>query len=249
MTLSYVLPRLLVLACLLLAGCGSRTAGLTPRPVVFVEQMSATLMRELLLANQAQLSGRVSLAVTLDHRGAPLSCKARSVPDEHGPSGRLVAPPALLELVRQQCQHGVFPRPPQAMLDSRRQVQLVAPLIFPARPASPGAYSEYLKHQAPRQAYAWKQLLGGETPRSVGSAFFWYEGDASGKVNRCLVQLMPGITAPRFFQRDTALAARLQERCLALDLRQLPGFALDHQGVAQGHLQLDYAPWKRELGY
>ncbi|MBA1200254.1 hypothetical protein G7009_00345 [Pseudomonas capeferrum] len=52
------------------------------------------------------------------------------------------------------------------------------------------------------------------------------------------------MTRPDGFQLDRALQTRLNVRCQALSLKDMPGFAADAQGNTQGNVLVEYAPWK-----
>ncbi|MEN5238223.1 hypothetical protein ABE459_12100 [Pseudomonas sp. TWI923] len=252
-TLQHCLRHGLISLCALcLAGCtaaGQHTPRETPAQAEtrFTRQMLDILQNDMLLANQQDLVGAVLLEVTLERDGRPSACRARLAPQKY--TSRMPADAvwateqALTALVIDQCRKSLFPIPPRTMRDHTGQLQVVAPIIFMPAEGS-FAVREYLRQSAPRQAYAWQHLMAGETVTGTGNAFFWFEGDASGKVTRCLVELTPDRFAPSRFKPDNPLRRRLHARCMALDLRRMPGFALDSQGVNRGHVELEYAPWK-----
>ncbi len=243
---------LISLCALCLAGCtaaGQHTPRETPAQAEarFTRQMLDILQNDMLLANQQDLVGAVLLDVTLERDGRPRTCTARPAPQKYRsvfPADTVWAPEqALTGLVIDQCRQSLFPIPPKAMRDHQGQLQVVAPIIFMPAEGS-FAVREYLRQSVPRQAYAWQHLMAGETVIGTGNAFFWFEGDARGKVTRCLVELGPDRFAPSRFKPDNLLKQRLHARCMALDLRRMPGFALDSQGTNRGHFELEYAPWK-----
>lgn len=235
-----------------LAGCtaaGQHTPRETPAQAEaqFTRQMLDILQNDLQLANQQDLVGAVLLDVTLERNGRPSACRARLAPQKYTsrmPADAVWSPEqALTALVTDQCRKSLFPIPPKAMRNHQGQLQVVAPIRFMPSEGS-SAVREYLRQRVPRQAFAWQHLMAGETVIGTGYAFFWFEGDANGKVTRCLVELTPDRFAPSRFKPDNLLKQRLHARCMALDLRRMPGFALDSQGANRGHVELEYAPWK-----
>ena len=79
---------------------------------------------------------------------------------------------------------------------------------------------------------------------SIGRASVYYEANAQGHVEGCLVQLYPHPLRRDAFRLDGNLQAQLNSRCMALDLRKMPGYVTDERGLASGYSEVDYAPWR-----
>lgn len=243
------LPKLLVLIALSsLAGCQTRAAleSQPPTNERFMREMQYALAQSIASASTGKQVGVVSLKVILDRNAAPIACKAR----RPLPSAELLLPSdvsrsnfqALASMVEAQCWKTVYPIAPEAMYGERGYLEVVAPLAvhLPAALYAPGA--EQWQYNAKR-AYFWQHLFGDESLTSVGKATVYYQTDAQGKVTGCLVQMAEHPLRTGDFRLDGALQSRLAQRCMAMDLRPMPGFAADVQGIARGSVRLDYAPW------
>lgn len=228
-----------------LAGCHNRTA----QPVdeqarqAFTRDMMQVLQRGIRQADTGAQVGAVSLKITLDRHSAPIGCEATRARAKH----RLLLPSdvsttdfqALARLVEAQCWKNIYPLVPPTMVDDDGMTEIVAPMILmlPKKLQAPGTPRRQANAQ---RDYFWQHLLRDQQVNSIGRASVYYQANARGKVEGCLVRLYPHPMRMAEFRLDGELQARLNNRCMALDLRDLPGFVADQQG----YTALDYAPWR-----
>jgi len=242
-------PLVFATALITLAGCQSKPAPEVDEQArqTFISDMQRALIHSMATADTGEQIGAVLLEVTLDGQSAPTHCKAVRAPVKY----RMALPAdvmptdinALTRLVEAQCWKTIYPVVPAAVREENGTVDVRAPLYI----VLPGAA------QAPdtlrRKAYAqrdffWQHLLRDQPVTSIGKASLYYQANAQGKVEGCLVQLYPHPLRTDAFRLDGNLQALLNSRCMALDLSKLPGFAVDAQGQATGYTEMDYAPWR-----
>lgn len=239
-------PALLTAALVALAGCQSKPA--PPKvPKTFIHDMQQALISSIASANTGKQVGVVRLRVTLNRHSAPIACKALRAPPRHD----LLLPAdiprsdfkTLASLVEAQCWVTIYPVVPDALYDENNTVEIVAPLVVNLTTAAQASGSVRGVANAQRE-YLWQHLLRDEPVTSVGNAAVYYQANAQGKVEGCLVQLYQHPLRPDDFRLDGDLQARLTHRCMALDLSLMPGFSPDMHGVANGSSKMEYAPWR-----
>lgn len=242
-------PLLAAAALITLTGCQSKPAPEVDEQArqTFVTDMQRTLMHSMATADTGEQIGAVLLDVTLDRQSAPTRCKAVRAPVKYRMGLPTDVVPtdiiALTRLVEAQCWKTIYPVVPEAMRDEDGTVDVRAPLyiVLPHADQAPGTLR--------RKAYAqrdffWQHLLRDQPVTSIGKATLYYQANAQGKVEGCLVQLYPHPLRTDAFRLDGNLQAQLNSRCMALDLSKLPGFEVDAQGLATGYTEMDYAPWR-----
>lgn len=235
-------PALLITALICLAGCKNHSSSKVDEQTLktFTRDMQQALTRSIAMANTGEQAGAVLLKVTLDRHSAPLRCESGRAPLTYElkmPAG--VMPTnlkGLNALVEAQCWKTIYPVVPQEMLDENGEVEVRAPIVvvLPAQRHSGIA----------QQQFFWESLLRDQAVTSIGRASVYYEANAQGHVEGCLVQLYPHPLRRDAFRLDGNLQAQLNSRCMALDMRKMPGFATDERGLARGYSEVDYAPWR-----
>lgn len=196
-------------------------------------------------ANTGKLSGSFNLRFTLDADNRLLACSA-------GPSpvGDNLGYPYNLQLQLQLaslCWTSVMPELPPSMASKSGRTDLVAPLIFhPYGEVSAEVEAQrLLRHtKYAQQVFFWQQILATEPLSSIGIARFRLIANAQGQVQSCDAVIDPHPLRRRAFVQDNALVERLNQRCKQLDLRGMPGFAVDNQGIARALVVVEYTPWK-----
>ena len=245
---------LFLIALAALAGCQSKPPRFTdPAQTQRLEQFKAdfqtVLQHNLGIANQQGLIGAVKLKVTLNTEGQPTHCEA--VPVNFKYADRLKAPyqsvsssRAVMALVEHECWNMLYPKVPTELFSDKGEVKLVAPLaLMPASPLAAEHRTAGLTRNAQREFFS-QQVVGKVPTDSIGVASFRFKAGSRGDVEGCLVNLYPAPARPDAFKLDTGLQERLGAECKALDLRKMPGFVLDEEGVAQGYVTVEYTPWK-----
>lgn len=236
------------LLTLALVGCKARAIPEADPQVMktFTHEMQQAVTQAIATADTGQQIGVVKLRVTLDEHSAPIACKAVRARDREGllPADIPRTPfKALAKVVEEQCWKTIYPAVPAALYEEDRSVEVVAPLIvmLPAAAQAPGTARRQANAQ---RAFFWQHLLRDQPVNSIGRVSVYYQANAQGKVEDCLVQIYPHPLRPDDFRLDGKLQAQLNSRCQALDLSQLPGFSADMHGVAKGYSELEYAPWR-----
>lgn len=251
---------LLVTGALLLTACQSPPAR-TESPATsaqqeadyatFAAQFRSIVALHMLAANRRGAVGEKNLRVELNRDNEIVSCRAETV----SPSVAHAMPVVtnhrggveLARLINQECRKIIFPLVPKHLFDDKGIADVIAPLKFlPLPPAAAEQRRSLLMLQAQRDFF-WHQVLVDQPVDSVGRASFSVQADAVGQVSGCVVNLAPVTVRQDAFKPDNALQTRLISRCLALDLRQMPGFALDDKGQANARITVQYAPWKTGL--
>ncbi|KIY41089.1 hypothetical protein TZ03_09340 [Pseudomonas sp. 10-1B] len=242
-------PAIVAAALIVLAGCQNRPASEEDKQArkTFVSDMQQALRLGIATADTDKQIGVVMLDVTLDQNSAPISCKASKAPIKY----ETVLPTdlqrsdfkALASMVEAQCWKTIYPAVPKSLREENGTVEVRAPL-FVVLPAFAQAPDSARRQANAQREFFWQQLLRDQPVNSIGRASLYYEANAQGKVQGCLVQIYPHPNRPDDFRLDGQLQAELNRRCMALDLHSLPGFKVDTDGVAKGYSELEYAPWK-----
>ncbi|QHG64442.1 hypothetical protein C2H86_08480 [Pseudomonas putida] len=240
---------LLAVAMFLLTGCQSRVAPAVDPQVrqTFVSDMQQALKLGIATADTDKQVGVVMLTVFLDRYSAPTSCKASKAPLKY--EMQLPADvkrsdfKSLASLVEAQCWKTIYPVVPDGLREVDGTVEVRAPMfvLLPAATQAPGTPRRQANAQ---REYFWQHLLRDQPVNSIGRVSVYYQANAQGKVEDCLVQIYPHPLRPNDFRLDGKLQAQLNSRCLAMDLSRLPGFSADMHGVAKGYSELEYAPWR-----
>lgn len=241
-------PVFFAAALLTLAGCQSRPAPEVDEQArkTFISDMQRTLTQSMASANTGEHIGAIMLKVTLTRQSVPVRCKAVKPPVKPPfalPSDAIPTDfQALTSLVEAQCWKTIYPRVPAEMLEADGTVDVHAPLYIMLPRAAQAPNTLRRKAYAQRDFF-WQQLLRDQPVTSIGKASVYYQANAQGKVEGCLVQLFPHPLRPDAFRLDGNLQAQLNSRCMALDLSTMPTFEVDAQGLAKGYSEMDYAPW------
>ncbi|NIF28471.1 hypothetical protein F3J44_19065 [Pantoea sp. Tr-811] len=227
-----------------LAGCQARTAPDVDAQArkAFIHDVQHAIIGSIATAFTSKQVGVARLQLILDRHSVPVGCKTlrSQAKDNQNLPGDVqrTNEKALAKLVEAQCWKTIYPVVPNAMYGEKDTLELIAPLIVQL-PLGNG-----LAQANARRAFFWEHLLRDQPVTSVGRASVFYQANAQGKLEACLVQLHPHPLRPDDFRLDGDLQSRLNSRCLALDLSRMPGFAPDMHGVAKGSSELDYAPWR-----
>jgi hypothetical protein len=244
------LPLVLLISTLIaLSGCQSRNPPAVDEQTLkaFTGDMQQALKLGIATADVDEQVGVVMLDVTLDRHSAPTACKASKAP----PKYEMQLPAdvrrsdfkALASMVEAQCWKTIYPVVPEGMRDKDGTVEVRAPMfvLLSAAAQAPGTPRRQVIAQ---REYFWQHLLRDQPVNSIGRVSVYYQANAQGKVEDCLVQIYPHPLRPNDFRLDGKLQAELNSRCLAMDLSRLPGFSADMHGVAKGYSELEYAPWR-----
>ncbi|MGJ7547527.1 hypothetical protein [Pseudomonas alloputida] len=242
-------PSLIAAALLLLPGCQSRvTAEVDPQAQqTFISDMQQALKLGIATADTDEQVGVVMLTVILDRHSSPTSCKASKAPIKY--EMQLPADvkrsdyKALASMVEAQCWKTIYPVAPEGMREVDGTLEVRAPM-FVLLPAAAQASGTPRRQVIAQREYFWQHLLRDQPVNSIGRVSVFYQANAQGKVEDCLVQIYPHPLRPNDFRLDGKLQAQLNSRCLAMDLSRLPGFSPDMHGVAKGYSELEYAPWR-----
>ncbi|CAI3799801.1 hypothetical protein GLGCALEP_02449 [Pseudomonas sp. MM221] len=242
-------PAIVAAALIALAGCQNRPASEADAQArkAFVTDMQDVLKLGIVTADTGKQVGVVMLDVKLDQHAAPISCKARKAPMKY----EMVLPAehvrtdfkALASMVEAQCWKTIYPVAPKSLREKDGTVEVRAPL-FVDLPAAAQALDTPRRQANAQREFFWQHLFRDQPVNSIGRASLYYEANAQGKVQGCLVQIYPHPNRPDDFRLDGKLQAELNSRCMALDLSKLPGFSADEHGQAKGYSELEYAPWK-----
>jgi hypothetical protein len=242
-------PALVAAALIALAGCQHQPAPDADKQArqMFISDMQKALTLGIATADTGGQVGVVMLQVILDEHSAPTRCKARKAP----PNREALLPAdvtrtnfkKLASVVEAQCWKTIYPVVPKSMRDKDGTVDIRAPLVVQLPAWSQAPDTARRKANAQREFF-WQHLFGDQAVSSIGRASVYYEANAQGKVQGCLVQIYPHPLREDDFRLDGKLQAQLNSRCMALDLSSLPGFKADMHGVAKGYSELEYAPWR-----
>ncbi|MNO75807.1 hypothetical protein D3C76_668690 [compost metagenome] len=242
---------LLTTAFVALMGCKCRIAAASQLDAqalkVFTSEMQQTLQRSVALADTGEQIGVVLLVVNLNRQSAPTRCQVKKAPLKYDALLPYDEKPsnyqALASLVESLCWTTIYPTVPDGLYDQHGNVAVQAPIIVALPRASQASGTPRRRANAQRQFF-WEHLLRDQSVSSIGTASVFYEANALGKVDGCLVQLSPYPLRTDAFRLDGHLQAELNNRCMQLDLSRMPGFVADEHGRAKGSSVVDYAPWK-----
>lgn len=223
-------------------------ANLSPEELArkyFIAELGRVFQRDGNAANTEKLSGSFNLTFRLDAANHLLACSAG--PSPAGEKLGYLYNQQLQQQLASLCWTVVMPELPASMANDSGRTDLVAPLIF--HPLGEGS-AEWEERQRRRrttyaqQGFFWQHALATETLDSIGIARFRVLANGQGQVQGCEAVIDPHPLRRRAFVQDNALVERLNQRCKQLDLRAMPGFAVDNQGIARVFVAVEYTPWK-----
>nr|WP_225777247.1 hypothetical protein [Pseudomonas sp. Marseille-Q3773] len=214
---------------------------------IFVSDMQQALKLGIATADTGPQIGVVMLDIKLDSYSAPVNCKAGRAPLRYETKlpAELIRTDfkSLASVVEAQCWKTIYPVVPKPLREDNGTAEIRAPL-FVVLPASAQAPGTARRQSNAQRDFFWQQLFSDQPIDSIGRASVYYQANAQGKVQGCLVQIYPHPLRPDDFRLDGKLQARLNSRCMALDLTNLPGFKTETDGLAKGYSEMEYAPWK-----
>lgn len=192
-------------------------------------------------------SGGVSLRAVIDPLNRMVACSTEALPEyplPRYPDNRLLA--AAVERV---CWDSVFPRAEPALFSGlpAANLEVVLPVVVtrPGRlPAEEQKIRETVREYKAQEQYFWQHLFAEETLDSLGSARIEGHANAQGQVQGCQVRLSAIAARASDFKPDPERVQRLQERCAALDVRQMPGFFASETVGDRFLVELQYSPWR-----
>ncbi|MCV4271246.1 hypothetical protein OH710_01205 [Pseudomonas capsici] len=231
---------------LFIAGCQSQTGSRSPEELKRLEAFSTDFRNALAtnawLASPELLDGDVRLRVKINRRNEVVFCET----EPYSQTALSSVYPRLSALVKDVCWNTLFPVVPSELYDPDGTADIIAPLVF-----SSGQDTEELRLKRmgrtiryAQSRFFWEQTLRKQPPSSIGYADFRYVANAQGEVQGCLVNLRASRQRPEAFELDGDLQARLSAQCKQMNLRQLPGFMVNPQGMAEGIVRVEYMPWK-----
>ncbi|WP_129405700.1 hypothetical protein [Pseudomonas protegens] len=242
---------LLTPAVLTLGACQSKTpeqsaaqALETQKSLEFSVAISEVLRRNMMAANHQGLSGAVKLRIKLNRHNDVLDCTVRP---GSGDVSQVLATPTLLHLARQVCWNTLFPAAAPEAFGDGDIINAIANLEFPRFSQLPSREQQVYRLSSSlyqQSRFFWEQAVAGPGIDSIGVASFYYTANAQGQVQECLVNLERSAFRPEAFKTDAALRQRLTQRCQQLDLRQMPGFVSQPDGLSRGEVLVEYMPWR-----
>ena len=206
----------------------------------FVEGMQGALRESILNANRQQLTGEVKLALVINRKNELISCEVMGTPQ----STDAKAASELGALAKGACWSSVFPVVPAQYFNQDGIAEIRAPLTLPSLPDDQQQGLESRQLRFAQSQFFWARTLANQPPENIGVASFDYRANAQGEVQVCLVSLARTRALPESFKRDVNLQRRLTQQCKDLNLRSMPGFAVDETGFATGLVNVDYMPWR-----
>ncbi|MBI6853948.1 hypothetical protein YA0002_14325 [Pseudomonas cichorii] len=232
---------------LFIAGCQSQTGAQSPEELKKLEEFSigfrVALVSNARVASSEFLDGGVKLRVKINRRNEVVFCETEPYSQTASPAP---TDPRLPALVKDVCWSTLFPVVPSELYDSDGMADIIAPLVF-----SSEQDTEELKLKRmgrviryAQSRFFWEQTLRKQPASSIGYADFRYVANTQGEVQGCLVNLRASRQRPEAFKLDGDLQARLSAQCKQMNLRQLPGFTVNPQGMAEGIVRVEYMPWK-----
>lgn len=246
-TLALLIPLLLTLSA-----CQSQTpeqiaaqALEARKSLEFSAAISEVLRRDIMAANPQGLTGAVELRIKLNRQNEVLDCTVR--PGRGADTSQALATPTLLRLARQVCWNTLFPVAAPEAFGDEDGIKAIADLEFPrfSQLSSREQQAYRLRSSRYQQSrFFWEQAVAGPGIDSIGVARFHYSANAQGRVEECLVNLERSALRPAAFKADIALRQRLTQRCLQLDLRQMPDFLSQPGGQSRGEVLVEYMPWR-----
>ncbi|MFJ4143661.1 hypothetical protein [Pseudomonas sp. NPDC089734] len=240
-------------ALLALAGCQSQTAvKSTPEQIKKLEAFSigfrVALVSNARVISSELLDGNVKLRVKINRRNEVTFCETEPYVLPGSPA--VPVDPRLSAIAKEACWNTLFPLVPTDVFDPDGTAEIVAPLIFSGESEAVEGDEELTRRRMIRvtryaqSRFFWEQTLRSQPAASIGYADFQYVANAQGQVQGCLVNLRASQQRPEAFKLDADLQARLIAQCKQMNLKQLPGFSVDPQGVATGRVRVEYMPWK-----
>lgn len=242
-------PRLILavsIACL--AGFPQPSAaakfdGQSPEVAAFGAELAHIIQGNTSLHIRGNLVGIVRLKFLTDRQGRALACEALA-PDasllERQPVTSRTSPAEVVaSVVEDVCWKTVFPQAPDGLYGPEGTLEVILPMIIDQVPEQD---SGWLRNNAQR-AFLHEHLVSREQFDSIGIAVISFRATAQGRVENCLVNLLPSEARPDAYKLDTALQDRLGEACMKLDMRQVPGFRSNSEAFRTGLVNVEYAPW------
>ncbi|MGY4534325.1 hypothetical protein ACVW0Y_003464 [Pseudomonas sp. TE3786] len=248
--MSLPLRSLLLAGLLALGACQSRpvpppAAELSPeqqRRVQFTHDAQNAIWRRAFVSNVASLQGSLQMVFSIDKNARVVACEIE--PYSAAAPGTPPYNAILAAHMQSVCWSTVLPELPVEAGHSEEVTKLLAPLIFPAQDRASEERRARMRPLQARSQFFWERTLASETLDSIGVARFELRADAQGVVQSCEVVIDPHPLRRREFKQDNALVQRLSERCLHLDLRQMPYFQVGKDGIASGQVSVEYTPWR-----
>ncbi|VEF11522.1 Uncharacterised protein [Pseudomonas fluorescens] len=205
----------------------------------YVRMLRSSLARSIFKANSKGLAGSAKLRMKLDRQGNVLLCEAQA--DAPGQSD-------LSKLLTDVCWSSVWSALPENMqnpLDGT--VEIVAPFVVSGgTPTEADGLKDQTRESQSR--FFWDNVLAGKSTHGFGRVRFKLTATANGQVDSCDVTLEQKAARPDEFHPDPALQKTFTQQCLQLDLRKMPGFGVDENGIARRTVYVDYLPWKYHVG-
>lgn len=247
-----------VLATLMLAGLLALGACKTAAPETpeqqqqrryerFVDDFRLVLDQGVRNADLDGWSGGVALRAVIDPLNRMVACSTEALPEyplPRYPDNRLLA-----SAVERVCWDSIFPRAEPQLFSGlpAANLEVVLPVVVtrPGRlPAEEQKIRETVREYKAQEQYFWQQLFAEETFDSLGSARIEGHANAQGQVQGCQVRLSAIAARASDFKPDPERVQRLQERCAALDVRQMPGFFASETVGDRFLVELQYSPWR-----
>lgn len=211
---------------------------------LYAASVQQVLYRESLRANAERRMGSVELAMKFNRQNQVVSCAAQSSPV---PAARAYPyNPKLGEMLKDICWNTVFPLAPAVAFGPDDVLEVKGTLMFPPLILEPEQLKEFDFNatQYAKGHFFWTHTLARLPVDSIGVASFEVKADPQGKVQECWVNLREVRYRPESFKPDNQLRNRVTQLCEQLDLRQMPGFAVEQGKVQPIHASVFYTPWK-----
>ncbi len=251
--LTRAVPAALMLTGLLALAACNTAAPETPeqqqqrRYQRFVDDFRQVLEPGVRSADLDGWSGGVSLRAVIDPLNRMVACSTEALPEY--PLPRYPDNRPLAAAVERICWDSVFPRAEPELFSGQpaANLEVVLPVVVtrPGRlPAEEQKIRETVREYKAQEQYFWRQLFAAETLDSLGSARIEGHANAQGQVQACQVRLSAIAARASDFKPDPERVQRLQERCAALDIRQMPGFFASETVGDRFLVELQYSPWR-----
>ncbi|MCE4057280.1 hypothetical protein [Pseudomonas sp. Au-Pse12] len=153
--------------------------------------------------------------------------------------------PKLGEMLKDLCWNTVFPLAPAVAFDPDGVLEVKGTLMFPPLTLEPEQLKafDFNATQYAKGHFFWTHTLARLPVDSIGVASFEVKADPQGKVQECWVNLREVRYRPESFKPDNQLRNRVTQLCEQLDLRQMPGFVGQPDGLSRGEALVEYMPW------
>lgn len=192
---------------------------------------------------QGPLNLKIRLKIVIDREGRPLSCGATlatpSVPAQQTEPPLDADMNELITVAELVCLQAVYPRAPAALYDKHGRLEINAPILVNVQSET---IADSVRNSL-RQQFFRRHLFAHERVDSIGIALVRYKSDQTGRIQGCLVELIPTVVRPSSFKIDRALEKRLIQSCMKLDLNKMPGFSLLRHSRHHQTLSVHYTPW------